>query len=130
MVYLNADNNVFGGYCSGSSGSVYWGNIIGDIDNQTDLIERLGHVYEVMLIPNNWEFSDTHNMYIQTSSVLNIRASDNITAYIKFSDNKVTSEKEATYWNKIEKITVLDGYIETYINDDAPDITLNVILKT
>ena len=32
MVYLNADNNVFGGYCSGSSGSVYWGNIIGDID--------------------------------------------------------------------------------------------------
>ncbi len=126
---MSADNNVFGGFVGGS-GVTYWGNITGNIDNQIDLIERLSHVYEVTLSTNSWEFSDTYNMYVQTSSIQDIKASDNVVAYIKFSDNKVTSEKEATYWNKIEKITVLDGYIETYINDDAHDITLNVILKT
>ncbi len=129
MVYLNADNNVFGKCGSGSSGSVYWGNITGDIDSQTDLIERLCHVYEVTLNPNNWEFSSGDNLYIQTSSIQDIKANDNVVAYIRFSDNKVTSEKEANYWNKIEKITVFDGYITTYI-EEQPDITLNVVLKT
>ena len=127
---MNADNNVFGGYGSGSSGRIYWGNIIGDIDNQSDLIKRLCHVYEVALNPNDWELSDTYNMYVQTSSMQDIKASDSVVAYIKFSDSKVISEKEASYWNKIEKIAVFDGYIKTYINDDAPNITLNVILKT
>ena len=68
-------------------------------------------------------------MYVQTSSVQNIKTSDSVVAYIKFSDNKVTSEKEATYWNEIEKITVFDGYITTYI-EELPDITLNIVLKT
>lgn len=128
VVNLSADNNVFGGFVGGS-GVTYWGNITGNIDNQIDLIERLSHAYEVALIPNNWEFSDTYNMYVQTSIIQNIKTSDNVVAYIKFSDNKTTSEKEATYWNKIEKISVFDGYITAYI-EELPDITLNVVLKT
>lgn len=68
-------------------------------------------------------------MYVQTSIIQNIKTSDNVVAYIKFSDNKTTSEKEATYWNKIEKISVFDGYITAYI-EELPDITLNVVLKT
>lgn len=125
---MSADNNVFGGFVGGS-GVTYWGNITGNIDNQIDLIERLSHAYEVALSPNNWEFSDTYNMYVQTSIIQNIKTSDNVVAYIKFSDNKTTSEKEATYWNKIEKISVFDGYITAYI-EELPDITLNVVLKT
>ena len=125
MVYLRADNNVFG--ISGNS--AYWGGITGNIDNQTDLIDRLSHTFEVVLNPNNWEYSDLDDMYVQTSSVQNIKTSDSVVAYIKFSDNKVTSEKEATYWNEIEKITVFDGYITTYI-EELPDITLNIVLKT
>lgn len=128
MVNLSADNNVFGGFVGGA-GVTYWGNITGNIDNQIDLIERLSHTYEVALSTNSWEFSDTYNMYVQTSSIQDIKASDNVVAYIKFSDNKVTSEKEATYWNKIEKISVFDGYITAYI-EELPDITLNIILKT
>ncbi len=127
MVYLRADNNVFG--ISGSGNSAYWGGITGNIDNQTDLIDRLSHTFEVVLNPNNWEYSDLDDMYVQTSSVQNIKTSDSVVAYIKFSDNKVTSEKEATYWNEIEKITVFDGYITTYI-EELPDITLNIVLKT
>lgn len=128
VINLSADNNVFGGFVGGS-GVTYWGNITGNIDNQIDLIERLSHAYEVALSPNNWEFSDTYNMYVQTSIIQNIKASDSVVAYIRFSDNKVTSKKEATYWNKIEKISVFDGYITAYI-EELPDITLNVVLKT
>lgn len=124
---MRADNNVFG--ISGSGNSAYWGGITGNIDNQTDLIDRLSHTFEVVLNPNNWEYSDLDDMYVQTSSVQNIKTSDSVVAYIKFSDNKVTSEKEATYWNEIEKITVFDGYITTYI-EELPDITLNIVLKT
>lgn len=127
MVCLRADNNVFG--ISGSGNSAYWGSITGNIDNQTDLIDRLSHTFEVVLNPNNWEYSDLDDMYVQTSSVQNIKTSDSVVAYIKFSDNKVTSEKEATYWNEIEKIAVFDGYITTYI-EELPDITLNIVLKT
>lgn len=127
MVCLRADNNVFG--ISGSGNSAYWGGITGNIDNQTDLIDRLSHTFEVVLNPNNWEYSDLDDMYVQTSSVQNIKTSDSVVAYIKFSDNKVTSEKEATYWNEIEKIAVFDGYITTYI-EELPDITLNIVLKT
>ena len=127
MVNLSADNNVFG--ISGSGNSAYWGGITGNIDNQTDLIDRLSHIFEVVLNPNNWEYSDLDDMYVQTSSVQNIKTSDSVVAYIKFSDNKVTSEKEATYWNEIEKIAVFDGYITTYI-EELPDITLNIVLKT
>ena len=126
VVNLIADNNVFGGH---GSSNAYWGNITGNIDNQTDLIERLSHTYEVALSPNNWEFSDTYNMYVQTSRIQDIMASDNVVAHIKFSDNKITSEKEATYWNEIEKISVFDGYITVYI-EEQPDITLNIVLKT
>ena len=129
MVYLSADNNVFGGFVSGDSGNAYWGNITGNIENQTDLIERLCHVYEVTLDSNNWEFLSDSDMYAQTSSVPKIKSTDYVVAYIKFSDNKVVSEKEAFYWNKIEKIAVFDGYIVTYINE-SPDITFNVVLKT
>ena len=128
-MYLNADNNVFGGYGSGGSGNVYWGAITGNIDNQTDLIERLCHVYEVTLNPNDWEFVSGSNMYVQTSSVPKIKSTDYVVAYIKFSDTKTVSEKETSYWNKIEKIAVFDGYIVTYINE-SPDTTLNVVLKT
>ena len=124
---MRADNNVFG--ISGSDNSAYWGGITGNIDNQTDLIDRLSHTFEVVLNPNNWEYSDLDDMYVQTSSVQNIKTSDSVVAYIKFSDNKVTSEKEATYWNEIEKIAVFDGYITTYI-EELPDITLNIVLKT
>lgn len=127
MVCLRADNNVFG--ISGSGNSAYWGGITGNIDNQTDLIDRLSHTFEVVLNPNNWEYSDLDDMYVQTSSVQNIKTSDSVVAYIKFSDNKVISEKEATYWNEIEKIAVFDGYITTYI-EELPDITLNIVLKT
>lgn len=127
MVCLRADNNVFG--ISGSGNSAYWGGITGNIDNQTDLIDRLSHTFEVVLNPNNWEYSDLDDMYVQTSSVQNIKTSDSVVAYIKFSDNKVASEKEATYWNEIEKIAVFDGYITTYI-EELPDITLNIVLKT
>lgn len=130
MVYLSADNNVFGGFVSGGSGSAYWGSITGNIDNQTDLIERLCHVYEITLNSNSWEFLSSSNMYVQTSSIPKIKSTDYVVAYIKFSDNKAISEKEASYWNKIEKIAVFDGYIETYVNDEAPDIALNVVLKT
>lgn len=126
---MNADNNVFGGYGSGGSGNVYWGAITGNIDNQTDLIERLCHVYEVTLNPNDWEFLSGSNMYVQTSSVPKIKSTDYVVAYIKFSDNKTVSEKETSYWNKIEKMAVFDGYIVTYINE-SPDTTLNVVLKT
>ena len=126
---MSADNNVFGGYGSGGSGNVYWGNITGNIDNQTDLIERLCHVYKVTLNPNDWEFLSGSNMYVQTSSVPKIKSTDYVVAYIKFSDTKTVSEKEASYWNKIEKIAVFDGYIVTYINE-SPDTTLNVVLKT
>ena len=128
MVCLRADNNVFGTSGSGGSGA-YWGGITGNIDNQTDLIDRLSHTFEVVLNPNNWEYSDLDDMYVQTSSVQNIKTSDSVVAYIKFSDNKVTSEKEATYWNEIETIAVFDGYITTYI-EELPDITLNIVLKT
>ena len=124
---MRADNNVFG--ISGSGNSAYWGGITGNIDNQTDLIDRLSHTFEVVLNPNNWEYSDLDDMYVQTSSVQNIKTSDSVVAYIKFSDNKVASEKEATYWNEIEKIAVFDGYITTYI-EELPDITLNIVLKT
>ena len=124
---MRADNNVFG--ISGSGNSAYWGGITGNIDNQTDLIDRLNHTFEVVLNPNNWEYSDLDDMYVQTSSVQNIKTSDSVVAYIKFSDNKVASEKEATYWNEIEKIAVFDGYITTYI-EELPDITLNIVLKT
>ena len=127
---MNADNNVFGGYGSGGSGNVYWGAITGNIDNQTDLIERLCHVYEVTLNPNDWEFLSGSNMYVQTSSVPEIKSTDYVVAYIKFSDTKTVSEKETSYWNKIEKIAVFDGYIVTYINDESPDTTLNLVLKT
>ena len=127
---MSADNNVFGGFVSGGSGGAYWGGITGNIDNQSDLVERLCHVYEVTLIPNNWEFSSGDNLYVQTISIPEIKESNYVVAYIKFSDNKATSEKEASYWNKIEKIAVFDGYIETYVNDEAPDIALNVVLKT
>ena len=127
MVCLRADNNVFGTSSSGSG--AYWGGITGNIDNQSDLVERLCHVYEVALNPNDWIFSSGDNLYIQTSNIQNIKASDSVVAYIKFSDNKVISEREASYWNKIEKIAVFDGYITAYI-EELPDITLNVILKT
>ena len=127
MVCLRADNNVFG--ISGSGNSAYWGGITGNIDNQTDLIDRLSHTFEVVLNPNNWEYSDLDDMYVQTSSVQNIKTGDSVVAYIKFSDNKLTAEKEATYWNEIEKIAVFDGYITTYI-EELPDITLNIVLKT
>ncbi len=127
MVCLRADNNVFG--TSSSDSGAYWGGITGNIDNQTDLIERLSHVYEVALNPNDWIFSSGDNLYIQTSNIQNIKASDSVVAYIRFSDNKVISEKEASYWNKIEKIAVFDGYITAYI-EELPDITLNVVLKT
>lgn len=126
---MSADNNVFGGFVSGGSGSAYWGNITGNIDNQIDLIERLSHIYEVTLIPNNWEFSSGDNLYVQTISIPEIKESNYVVAYIKFSDTKTTSEKEANYWNKIEKIAVFDGYITAYI-EELPDITLNIILKT
>ena len=66
---------------------------------------------------------------LQTSSVPKIKSTDYVVAYIKFSDTKTVSEKEASYWNKIEKIAVFDGYIVTYINE-SPDTTLNVVLKT
>ncbi len=125
---MRADNNVFG--ISGSGNSAYWGGITGNIDNQTDLIERLCHVYEITLNSNSWEFLSSSNMYVQTSSIPKIKSTDYVVAYIKFSDNKAISEKEASYWNKIEEIAVFDGYIETYINDVAPNIALNVVLKT
>lgn len=128
MVCLRADNNVFG--TSGSGSGAYWGGITGNIDNQSDLVERLCHVYEVTLTPNNWEFSSGDNLYVQTISISEIKESNYVVAYIKFSGNKTTSEKETNYWNKIEKISVFDGYIEIYINDEVPDITLNVALKT
>ena len=129
VVYLSADNNVFGGFVSGGSGGAYWGGITGNIDNQSDLVERLCHIYEVTLIPNNWEFSSGDNLYVQTISIPEIKESNYVVAYIKFSDTKTTSEKEANYWNKIEKIAVFDGYITAYI-EELPDITLNIILKT
>ena len=126
---MSADNNVFGGFVSGGSGGAYWGGITGNIDNQSDLVERLCHIYEVTLIPNNWEFSSGDNLYVQTISIPEIKESNYVVAYIKFSDTKTTSEKEANYWNKIEKIAVFDGYITAYI-EELPDITLNIILKT
>ena len=86
-------------------------------------------MYEVTLDSNNWAFLSDSDMYAQTSSVPKIKSTDYVVAYIKFSDNKVVSEKEAFYWNKIEKIAVFDGYIVTYINE-SPDITFNVVLKT
>ena len=87
-------------------------------------------MYEVTLNPNDWEFLSGSNMYVQTSSVPKIKSTDYVVAYIKFSDTKTVSEKETSYWNKIEKIAVFDGYIVTYINDESPDTTLNVVLKT
>lgn len=129
MVCLRADNNVFGTSGSGGSGGAYWGGITGNIDNQSDLVERLCHVYEATLTPNNWEFSSGDNLYVQTISIPEIKESNYVVAYIRFSDNKATSEKEANYWNKTDKIAVFDGYITAYI-EELPDITLNIVLKT
>ena len=129
MVNLSADNNVFGGFVGGS-GVTYWGNITGNIDNQIDLIERLCHIYEITLNPNSWEFSDTYNMYVQPSNIEKIKSTDYVTAYIKLNDTKEIAEKEVFFWNKTEKIAVFDGYIVTYISDEAPDIDLNIVLKT
>lgn len=126
---MRADNNVFGTSGSGGSGGAYWGGITGNIDNQSDLVERLCHVYEATLTPNNWEFSSGDNLYVQTISIPEIKESNYVVAYIKFSDNKATSEKETNYWNKTDKIAVFDGYITAYI-EELPDITLNIVLKT
>ncbi len=126
---MRADNNVFGTSGSGGSGA-YWGGITGNIDNQSDLVERLCHVYEVTLSPNNWDFSSSDNLYVQTISIPEIKESNYVVAYIKLNNTKEIAEKEVFFWNKIEKIAVFDGYIVTYISDEAPDIALNVFLKT
>lgn len=128
MVNLSADNNVFGGYGSGGSGSPYWGNITGNIDNQTDLIERLRRTYEVVLNPNDWELQGNDNTYVQTRNVPGIKAEDNVTAYINFSDEEETSKKESLCWNNLDKISVFDGHIKAYIKDSAPEIPLNTFL--
>ena len=125
---MSADNNVFGGFTGEKSGSAVWGDISGNIDNQTDLIERLSRTYKVVLKSNDWDLPSNDNIYVQTRSVPGIKAEDNVTAYINFSEEKGTAEKEEIYWNNLDKISVFDGYIKAYIRGSAPEIPLNTFL--
>lgn len=128
MVNLSADNNVFGGFAGEKSGDAVWGDISGNIDNQTDLIERLIRTYKVVLNPNGWELHGNDNIYVQTRNVPGIKAEDNVAAYINFSDEEETSKKESLCWNNLDKISVFDGYIKAYIKGSAPEIPLNIFL--
>lgn len=125
---MSADNNVFGGFTGEKSGDAVWGDISGNIDNQTDLIERLSRTYKVVLKSNDWDLPINDNIYVQTRSVPGIKAEDNVTAYINFSEEKGTAEKEEIYWNNLDKISVFDGYIKAYIRGSAPEIPLNTFL--
>ena len=78
---MSADNNVFGGFTGEKSGSAVWGDISGNIDNQTDLIERLSRTYKVVLKSNDWDLPSNYNIYVQTRSVPGIKAEDNAAVY-------------------------------------------------
>ena len=125
---MSADNNVFGGFVGEKSGGAVWGDISGNIDNQTDLIERLSRTYKVVLKSNDWDLPSNYNIYVQTRSVPGIKAEDNVAAYINFSDEEETSKKESLCWNNLDKISVFDGYIKAYIRGSAPEIPLNTFL--
>lgn len=154
---MSGDINVFGGFVSGASSAV-WGDIKGNIEEQTDLItrlnakedkqegkglstndytdddkEKLGKVNTVSilsLLPEDWVYSSADSMYKQEKSMANISESDTVEAYLSLSSNEEIAEKETLYWSKVEKMVTNNGSITTFIkNDSAPDITLNIKIK-
>ena len=132
---------------------IYWGDIKGDILYQADLknildgkvdketgkiltsndfsdslkekLERLNHVYEVILLPENWE-SGNNNIYFQTLQISEVKSTDKAIADLALSDDLSTGILELDMWSNIIKIEINDGSITAYFQGEIPTIALNI----
>ena len=133
--------------------NIYWGDIKGDILYQADLknildekvdketgkiltsndfsdslkekLERLNHVYEVILLPENWEL-ENNNIYFQTLQISEIKSTDTAIADLALSDDLATRILELEMWSNIIKIEINDGNITAYFQGEIPTIALNI----
>ena len=158
---MSGDCNIYGGFvvCSGNDGSsseMFWGNIKGQISNQSDLVleldkkvdkyddkvlsgndftdeeqaklNRLNTIFTFSLSPDNWELFN-ENIYYQTTILETVKSTDSVVADIILSSDTELSEQELECWSKIIKITINDRSITTYLKGEIPSISLNIKIE-
>ena len=158
---MSGDCNIYGGFVVGSGGGsssseTFWGNIKGEISNQSDLIvqldnkidkdddkvlssndftdeeqaklSRLNTIFTFSLFPDKWELFN-ENIYYQTTILETIKSTDSVVADIVLSSDTELSEQEIELWSKVIKITINDGSVTTYFKGEIPNISLNIKIK-
>lgn len=157
---MSGDCNIYGGFAAssggGSSSETFWGDIKGQVSNQSDLISefnkkvdkiegkglssndftdkeqtklnRLNTAFTFSLSPDKWEFFN-ERVYSQTVILKTIKSTDSVVADIVLSPDVDLSEQELEWWSKVMKITVNDGSVTTYFKGEIPDTQLNIKIK-
>ena len=158
---MSGDCNIYGGFVvgsenDGSSSEMFWGNIKGQISNQSDLVleldkkvdkyddkvlssndftdeeqaklNRLNTIFTFSLSPDNWELFN-ENIYYQTTILETVKSTDSVVADIILSSDTELSEQELECWSKIIKITINDGSITTCLKGEIPSISLNIKIE-
>ena len=158
---MSGDCNIYGGFVvgsgnDGSSSEMFWGNIKGQISNQSDLVleldkkvdkyddkvlssndftdeeqaklNRLNTIFTFSLSPDNWELFN-ENIYYQTTILETVKSTDSVVADIILSSDTELSEQELECWSKIIKITINDGSITTYLKGEITSISLNIKIE-
>lgn len=157
---MSGDLNIYGGFVVGSGGGsssgTFWGDIQGQVSNQSDLVSefdkkvdkiegktlssndftdkeqeklsKLNTLFTFSLSPDRWELFN-NDIYTQTVSFENIKSTDTVIADISFSDDAELATKEYECWSKITKIQINNGSIKTYYRGGPPTIVLKVKIK-
>ena len=152
---MSGDCNIYGGFVVGTS-NTNWGDIQGEISNQSDLmseldekvdkvdgktlssndftdeeqdkLSRLNTIFTFSLSPDRWEFFN-ENIYYQTITLETVKSTDSVVADIVLDPDTELSKQELECWSKVMKITINDGSVTTYFKGEIPNINLNIKIK-
>jgi len=155
---MSGDCNIYGGFIvssSSTSTNASWGDIKGNILNQSDLIieldkkvdkvegkslssndftdelkEKLNNINKVYLISieKSWnKISD--DVYTQSIPVNGIKKDEIAIVNVELSDDPILADKELEAWNKISRIVINDGSIVIYCFNGTPSVEIKIKIK-
>lgn len=155
---MSGDCNIYGGFIVSSSSTsidALWGDIKGNISNQSDLIieldkkidkvegkslssndftdelkEKLSNINKVYLIriEKAWnKISD--DVYTQSIPVNGIKKDEIAIVNVELSEDSILADKELEAWNKISKIVINDGNIVIYCLNGIPSVEIKIKIK-
>lgn len=122
------DCNIYGGF-AGGGGSAIWGGILGDIQNQSDLMSLLrdkGKIFEAT-IGATWT-EKTPGGYSQIISVKGITAEHNPVVDIILDDDVDTAKEQIEAWTCVSRITTGNDFITVYCYEEKPSVEINIQL--